>query len=326
MSLRFSIIVPVYNAEQFLEICIKSIVEQTYHKIELLLVDDGSTDRSADICAAWMSKDERIRYFRQKNAGVSAARNLGLEKATGELIAFVDADDYIDLSFCNEMQRFFCDKKLDLAFCERRDIYPSSKVLITGNNSSKFVKIPSIEYEYDGYKERRAVWGAVYRREILSGLQFPNEIFVGEDALFLANAIKASQHIIYYDKALYNYRIQKESAYFGTFTPQKATEIDAWIHISEVFEKNSIARLSAEALCADTATTMLARYAGDIGFEKVYINKIIRVYRNKFSKLIWYDYKKSRKFTKHILYGLFPHVFLKYWEWKNEKNRNSNIV
>ena len=71
---------------------------------------------------------------------------------------------------------------------------------------------------------------------------------------------------------------------------------------------------------------MLARYAGDIGFEKGYINKLIRVYRNKFSKLIWYDYKKSRKFTKHILYGLFPHVFLKYWEWKNEKNRNSNIV
>lgn len=86
MDALVSIIVPVYNAEQFLDRCINSILNQTYQKIELILVDDGSKDRSAEICTAWMSKDERVSYYYQKNAGVSTARNNGIENAHGEYI------------------------------------------------------------------------------------------------------------------------------------------------------------------------------------------------------------------------------------------------
>lgn len=98
-----SVIVPIYNAAEYLDRCINSIVMQTYRKIELLLVDDGSTDQSAAMCTCWAKKDNRIRFYQQKNTGVSAARNLGLDHAAGQFITFVDADDYLKLNHIEKM-------------------------------------------------------------------------------------------------------------------------------------------------------------------------------------------------------------------------------
>ena len=92
---QISIIVPVYNVEQYLQSCIDSIITQTYTDWELLLVDDGSPDRSGEICDEYAKKDNRIRVFHKRNGGVSSARNLGLDKAQGEWVTFIDADDYI---------------------------------------------------------------------------------------------------------------------------------------------------------------------------------------------------------------------------------------
>lgn len=95
MTQKISVIVPVYNTEKFLNRCIDSILAQTYTDFEMLLIDDGSTDDSATICDEYAAKDERIRVFHKENGGVSSARNLGLDNAQGEWIAFVDADDYV---------------------------------------------------------------------------------------------------------------------------------------------------------------------------------------------------------------------------------------
>ena len=95
VSPLISVIVPVYKAEKYLPQCIESILAQTFTDFELLLIDDGSPDRSGEICDEYVRKDHRIRVFHQQNRGVSAARNLGLEQAVGEYIAFVDSDDYV---------------------------------------------------------------------------------------------------------------------------------------------------------------------------------------------------------------------------------------
>lgn len=92
---KLSVIVPVYNAEKYLDRCIQSIINQTYSNIELLLVDDGSKDSSAKICDDYALTDKRIRVFHKENGGVSSARNMGLDMATGYYVAFVDADDYL---------------------------------------------------------------------------------------------------------------------------------------------------------------------------------------------------------------------------------------
>lgn len=91
-----SVIVPVYNAEKYLDRCVESIVAQTYKNLEIILVDDGSTDNSPAICDAWAKKDSRIRVIHKKNGGVSSARNAGLDACTGDYIGFADADDWME--------------------------------------------------------------------------------------------------------------------------------------------------------------------------------------------------------------------------------------
>ena len=98
---KVSIIVPVYKAEKYLNRCIDSILAQTFIDWELLLIDDGSPDKSGEICDEYSKKDQRIKVFHKSNGGVSSARNLGLDHVKGQWITFIDADDYIDSSFCN---------------------------------------------------------------------------------------------------------------------------------------------------------------------------------------------------------------------------------
>ncbi len=97
MNPFFSIIIPVYKAERFIDQCIKSILSQSYTNYELFLVDDGSPDSCPAVCDSWAEKDSRIKVFHQVNKGVSAARNLGINYATGDYIIFVDSDDYVDI-------------------------------------------------------------------------------------------------------------------------------------------------------------------------------------------------------------------------------------
>ena len=103
MKGKISVIVPVYKAESYLDRCVESIVNQTYKNLEIILVDDGSPDNSPKMCDDWAKKDERIKVIHKKNGGVSSARNAGINEATGEFVQFVDSDDYIDLSFCEQL-------------------------------------------------------------------------------------------------------------------------------------------------------------------------------------------------------------------------------
>lgn len=94
-KIKFSVIVPVYNVEKYIEECLDSILKQDYDNYEILLIDDGSTDNSGNICEIYAAKNEKIKVFHKKNGGLSSARNIGIEKATGDYLVFVDSDDYI---------------------------------------------------------------------------------------------------------------------------------------------------------------------------------------------------------------------------------------
>lgn len=326
MNKMISIIVPVYNAEKYLDRCINSIIEQTYQNLELILVDDGSTDRSNKICNTWISKDDRIKYYYQKNGGVSSARNLGLMYANGKYIAFVDADDYLHHAFAESMIEKLSNSNADIIFCERKNLYSSGKIEITGTNSHKLEIINSVDYEYYGRYERRSVWGAVYDRRILKELSFSEMLAVGEDALYLIQAIQRSKRVAYYDDALYNYTIQNESAYFGEFTQKKGTEIQAWLQICDAIKEEGITKKSAVAMCAIVAKTMLSKYAGSLDFDRCYIDFLIGIYRKKLPQLLQYDRLKNfgiMKEIKHVMFGMFPHLVVEYWKLKNYRTHSS---
>ena len=112
-----SVIVPVYNVENYLPRCLDSIINQTYTNLEILLVDDGATDNSGKLCDEYAQKDNRIRVFHKENGGVSSARNMGLDNATGEYIAFVDSDDYIDKCMYEIMLNSSVQNNADIVVC-----------------------------------------------------------------------------------------------------------------------------------------------------------------------------------------------------------------
>lgn len=213
-----SIIVPVYNVQKFLPECLNSIISQTYTNLEIIIVDDGSSDESGRICDIYSQKDKRVKVIHKKNGGLSDARNVGLEYAKGEFIGFVDSDDYIDENMIRELYRLCKEKRVFIASARWGYIgdkkrfegipVPNNKVeVLTANEYFKSILI-------SGYENKRfatfAVWNRLYHKSVLKSLTFP----VGkcyEDIIYSYNAIRRAKKIVYINKDFYNYRIRKGS-------------------------------------------------------------------------------------------------------------------
>lgn len=206
-----SVIVPIYNNEKYIDRCIASIVNQTIDKIEILLVEDGSTDNSLELCKKWATKDNRIKIIHQENKGVSAARNSGLEIAKGKYIGFVDSDDYIEKEMYEMLLKAInIDKKIDLAVCDIKDDNNSVE-----SNTEVFEIIDkknviSAKFPLGGY-----VWNCIYKREIIlkNLIKFDPKITYGEDMIFFVNYIKNinNNNVAHVKLGLYNYSITENS-------------------------------------------------------------------------------------------------------------------
>ena len=178
-----SVIVPVYNTEQYLRRCIDSVLAQTYQDFELLLIDDGSKDSSGAICDEYAAQDARVRVFHKENGGVSSARNMGLDNAQGEWITFVDADDYIEENFLKSFEgNLDADLVVGNSFVlnehsnERKEL---NRILSGKNENIK-------DFLNTNLQELicRTPWGKLYRANIIADLRFNENMRLGEDTLF----------------------------------------------------------------------------------------------------------------------------------------------
>lgn len=224
-----SFVVPVYNASKTLEHCVKSLLAQTYDNFEIVLVDDGSVDGSSKICDDFAQKENRVVVCHQENAGVSAARNKGLELACGKYVTFVDADDWADSNVCETFVKA-CEKQDYDLFCLSA-IYSSQK-----KNVPSFLFSEDIELLSQKQKEELlckimtpwapwysfncntrfagSVWTKFFRAEVLknSDIQFSPETIVSEDVLFNVLSFDSFDKIGFSTKAFYHYRVQDDSA------------------------------------------------------------------------------------------------------------------
>ncbi len=200
-----SLIVPVYKAERYLEKCVDSILHQNFQDWELLLIDDGSPDESPAICDRYAGKDSRVRVIHQKNAGVSAARNKGLELAQGEWIGFVDADDWIQPDMYEVLLTESRDA--DVVMCDALSVYENGKrepyticqlpeSCLLGHKDF----FPSLLLEFAG-----EVWRCIYRRSLIEkyGIRFPRGLKFSEDRVFNLRALGYSGKVRYQKKPLY---------------------------------------------------------------------------------------------------------------------------
>ena len=184
-----SVIVPVYNAEPFLAKCIDSLLAQTYPDMEILLIDDGSTDASPTVCDRYAAADARVRVIHQKNAGVGAARNAGLDAAKGAYIAFVDADDYVLPDYLETLQRDMIEQNVDIVCCNFQEFYQGKPVNMTNHRVLRSRKITDRNICYadmvSDNKENypHQIWAALWQRALIGETRFTSLPF-GEDCVF----------------------------------------------------------------------------------------------------------------------------------------------
>lgn len=208
-----SVIVPVYNVEKYIKKCINSIITQSYNNIEIILVDDGSTDSSGKICDLYKKLDNRIIVVHKINGGLSSARNEGLNIAKGKLISFVDSDDYIEKDFLKELKDNMRKYNSDISICNINYIKDGKKIiknkyLIDDFYVSGKDKFNTIFNEYDSISVY--AWNKLYKIELFNNVRFPyGKIY--EYSYILCNLLDESNIVSYTSKTLYNYVYREES-------------------------------------------------------------------------------------------------------------------
>ncbi len=241
MSVLISIIIPIYNSEIYLKKCIESVVNQTYKELEIILLDDGSTDASREICEEYEKKDRRIRLVRLTNKGVSNARNLGLKIATGEYVSFIDSDDNVDPNFI--MKMYDSCKKNDTEICVVNVNYEYSNQIERPLQLE--TKILSKEEYYKALTggAKGFVTNKMYKKSILNDIYFDTEITIGEDLLFNVKVAKNVKRISILNEYLYNYYQNPKSAYNSTYNEKKISEIYAYDKVLEIVKEKSLENL-----------------------------------------------------------------------------------
>lgn len=174
MNDLISIIVPVYNVEQYIEKCVISIMNQTYKNIEIILVDDGATDNSGKICDELKEKDNRITVIHKKNGGLSDARNAGLKIAKGEYIGFVDSDDYIEQDMFEALYKINKQNDADISIVSFYELYGGKVIGVRASKSLEvFNKIDAIKELLIDTKIQSYAWNKLFKRELFKDINFP---------------------------------------------------------------------------------------------------------------------------------------------------------
>lgn len=218
MTPTISIIIPIYNMEQFLGRCLDSVVNQTYDSLEIILVNDGSTDSSGDICHTYALNDNRIKVIHQVNSGVSSARNTGLDAATGNYISFVDPDDYIELNTYETLIPYLGNDIDILRFNAKRKgeilNWLPFKGEYSGDRFEQEVVLPMIGSEkFGGMFILGVLWVHLFKRDLIekNHIRFNKELRRCEDRLFTITTMLHANKMFFVDDILYHYQVNDES-------------------------------------------------------------------------------------------------------------------
>lgn len=223
-----SVILAAYNIAGYVERGVRSVCAQTYRNLEIILVDDGSTDGTGQLCDRLALEDARVRVIHKANGGLADARNAGLAAARGGYIGFVDGDDWIDPDMYERMLGAMREQSAEAGICRYRQVYRNHTEDGSRDRAVLFQGQEALQHYVQETKEyaiQNAVWNKLYKREILAGLSFPAGRWY-EDILFTTKALSRVRSCVYLDMACYNYIIDREGSIMNvrinsrTFTDQ----------------------------------------------------------------------------------------------------------
>ena len=230
-----SVVIPVYNVERYLQRCLNSVVSQTYKNLEIILVDDGSTDLSGKICDEWASKDNRIVVIHKTNGGLSSARNTGLDVAKGRYIAFVDSDDYVEKDYVKTLVKVLEEEKVDVAVCGFWYLYKNH--LEQKGYSGTCILMSQIDYLQFFLTDWTCglIWNKIFKRKVVNGIWF-EEGHIIDDEFFTYKAIINCNRVALFEDPLYYYRMRATSVMSSSSEYVERILLDKIKYTKERFE------------------------------------------------------------------------------------------
>lgn len=306
-----SIIVPVYNVEKYLGECIDSIINQDYNNIEIILVNDGSTDNSWEICKRYSNKYKNVRAYNKKNSGLSDTRNFGINKATGEFISFVDSDDLVSPHMVSCLYKLIKKNNCDISVCSIFHFTDNKKIVFSNILHEKIYSSEEALYEFLYQKSiSPSSCGKLYRKHLFNVLQFPNGLKFEDDAI-MYKLLDMSNSISYCNGKLYGYRHRCDSITTSKFSDKDFDIITIGNDILNYFEGKSL-KIYKAAVCFQV-TNALRIY---LSATKEYLDSTMYLYCVNFLKKnaikVFFDIKIRFKLKVALfLYLLkFPRKFL----------------
>lgn len=207
---QISIIIPVYNVEIYIRKCLESVVKQTYQNLQIIVVDDGSTDTSGEICNQYAGNDKRIKVIHQENAGLSEARNAGMRQATGDYIMFLDSDDWVAEDICTYLAKPLQRHQAEIAICGWYRVTKEKSKAEHAREDMNLSRQQALEALCRDQKIKNFAWGKMYRREILDGITFPSGKKF-EDIATTYQAVERAEHVMLLQKPKYYYMQRSNS-------------------------------------------------------------------------------------------------------------------
>lgn len=324
-----SIIVPVYNGEAYLERCIKSLLSQTYQNMEIVIVDDGSTDSSPMLCDKLAAKNSRIRVFHIEEKGVSAARNMGIAMATGEYLTFVDVDDCPAADMVEHLAAVLEQTNSDVAGCSYREFHNDAEAAdVRESRCTKAVPAEILsgrEFMKEGIlKSDTRCWSKLYKRQSIENCFFDEELTIGEDMLFLLRLAQKDRQFSRSDYKGYGYFINDKGAMMQSFKDSYMDQIICWQQALSVIEKEA-PEYKAKAAAILLISTMLvvgklSMLPADKRNEKrEHIDRCFQLVKKYAAdKKVFHQLDKGYK-IKISVFCLFPYLYMGLYHGRKQR-------
>ena len=350
MSAKISVIIPIYRVEKYIRQCLNSVISQTYQNLEIILVDDGSPDNCGSICDEYAKKDSRIVIIHQKNQGVSIARNVGIDMATGEWIMFVDPDDWLELDCCSRIMEIADNSEDNVIYFQRQMDDEEGNCIIKYPDIASFQlndeMIQSMKLDcYIGKSETMGFqsvvpWAKVYSRKFLrdNHCRFPNGLKKNQDIIFNLYCQEYMKRASYYNYVGYHNRINHNSV----CQRYNKEMLDIALHFLNELEKlvikfhaNDSNYIKALGVCTYSTLALAENLfffypQKEMAFKKYvhfmniyYKNKTVCQYMNACKKSDCYSYRQKIRYFFISRHWLFPYYCIQRC-WQDIKYKDSN--
>ena len=304
-----SIIVPIYNPGKYLKNCLDSLINQTYRNIEIILIDDGSTDGSYEVALKYAESDKRIIIERQKNSGVSHARNRGLQIANGDFFSFIDSDDYIELDTYEYLLKLLDEKQVDIVNYEHYITYPEFEIChqLADKEYGLFNKKDA---QYQLLYNVQFASNKLFPRKAVEGLFFDEKILRGEDTLFAKMAFDRVDRFWFDKRPLYHYVQSEDSAVRGKFRKSQLSIIKLY-DICIPFYKEKYPELLTGFLAYMSGQLISIFYDmwSDSNEFRGEQKELISIYKEYYKNAVKCKHVSKKQRIKYRLFRYSPEIF-----------------